>query len=40
MGKIKVLVKKHGWKGVVGILAYYIIRDVTLYILIPAFLLN
>ena len=36
--RIKDLFKKYGWKAAVGIFFYYLIRDVTLYILIPYFL--
>jgi hypothetical protein len=28
-------IKKHGWKAAVGIFSYYLVRDVTLYILLP-----
>ena len=27
--------KKHGWKAAVGIFFYYLIRDVSLYIILP-----
>jgi|TARA_B100000214_G_scaffold340851_1_gene287592 hypothetical protein len=33
--RIKALFKKYGWKAAVGIFFYYLIRDVTLYIVIP-----
>lgn len=33
--RVLTLYKKYGWKAVVGIFAYYLVRDVTLYILIP-----
>jgi len=33
--KILGLFKKYGWKAAVGIFFYYLIRDVTLYILLP-----
>ena len=34
-GGIRGLVKAYGWKVVAGFVAYYLIRDVTLYILLP-----
>ncbi len=33
--KIRNLFKKYGWKAAVGIFLYYLIRDVSLYILLP-----
>lgn len=33
--KTKYLYKKYGWKALVGIFMYYLVRDVTLYIIIP-----
>ena len=32
---IRVMFKKYGWKLGVAIFMYYLIRDVTLYIIIP-----
>ena len=32
---IRILFKKYGWKLGVAIFMYYLIRDVTLYIIIP-----
>ena len=32
---IKIMYKKYGWKLGVAIFMYYLIRDVTLYIIIP-----
>ena len=32
---IKMMFKKYGWKLGVAIFMYYLIRDVTLYIVIP-----
>ncbi|MEW6055199.1 MAG: MFS transporter [Bdellovibrionota bacterium] len=32
---LKALVKTYGWKMVAGFIAYYLVRDVTLYILLP-----
>ena len=29
------LIKKHGWKAAVGIFLFYLVRDVTLYIILP-----
>jgi hypothetical protein len=38
-GRIKarfsILYRKYGWKLLVGIFCYYLVRDVTLYIIIP-----
>lgn len=34
----RALFRKYGWKLVIVIFAYYLIRDVTLYILIPMFI--
>lgn len=31
----KGVIQKYGWKLVVGVFVYYLIRDVTLYIVIP-----
>ena len=33
--KITRLFKKYGWKAAVGIFFYYLIRDVSLYIILP-----
>ena len=33
--KFHQLFKKYGWKAAVGIFLYYLVRDVTLYILFP-----
>ena len=33
--KIHNLFEKYGWKAAVGIFLYYLIRDVSLYILLP-----
>ena len=38
--KFFVLYKKYGWKAVIGIFLYYIIRDITLYVVIPYFALT
>jgi hypothetical protein len=32
----RTLWKTYGWKMVAAVLAYYIVRDVTLYIILPA----
>ena len=32
---IRIMFKKYGWKLGVAIFIYYLIRDVTLYIIIP-----
>lgn len=34
---LRALFRKYGWKLVAVVVAYYIVRDVTLYILIPTF---
>lgn len=34
----KAMVKAAGWKVVVGIIIFYLIRDVILYIIIPYFI--
>ena len=31
----KKTIKKYGWKAAVGIFFYYLIRDVSLYIILP-----
>jgi hypothetical protein len=36
----KALFRKYGWKLPAAVIAYYLVRDVTLYILIPAWILN
>ena len=33
--KISEIFKKYGWKAAVGIFMYYLIRDVSLYIVLP-----
>jgi hypothetical protein len=38
--KLKVAYQRYGWKMVVGIIAYYAVRDSILYILIPYLLLK
>jgi len=30
--------KKYGWKAAIGVFFYYLIRDVSLYILLPWYL--
>lgn len=32
---VKNKINKHGWKAVLGIFTYYLIRDLTLYVLLP-----
>ena len=32
---IKIMFKKYGWKVGIAIFMYYLIRDVTLYIILP-----
>ena len=33
--KIQQLYKKYGWKALLGIFLYYLIRDLTIYVIIP-----
>ena len=33
--KLKNLIQKYGWKVAIGIFFYYLIRDVSLYIVLP-----
>ncbi len=35
LARAKHLVKRYGWKLVVAIVVYYLIRDTVLYIIIP-----
>ena len=37
---IREKIKKHGWRAAVVIFFYYLIRDLTLYVAIPYFILN
>ncbi|WP_413585769.1 hypothetical protein [Bdellovibrio sp. HCB274] len=39
-GGFKALRKKYGWKMFAIIIGYYLVRDVTLYILIPYFVIR
>ena len=32
------LIRKHGWKAAIGIFLFYLVRDVTLYIILPFFI--
>lgn len=34
------LYAKYGWKAVAGIFMYYLVRDVTLYIVLPALIVK
>jgi len=34
------LYQKYGWKAVAGVFVYYLVRDVTLYIVLPMFVLS
>lgn len=38
--KFQMLYKKYGWKAVAGIFTYYLVRDVTLYIVLPYYLVT
>ena len=33
--KFKDIYRKYGWKAVVALFVYYLVRDVSLYILLP-----
>ena len=35
LNKLKTLIEKYGWKAAVGIFFYYLVRDVSLYIILP-----
>ena len=37
---VRALFQKYGWKLVVGIFCYYLIRDVFLYVLVPMVLIR
>lgn len=37
---VKTLWKQFGWKLVALVIAYYIVRDVTLYVILPALLIK
>lgn len=37
---LKEKIKKHGWKAVLGVFTYYLVRDLTLYVLIPYLILH
>ncbi|MFS4460064.1 hypothetical protein [Bdellovibrio sp. HCB2-146] len=39
-GGIKAVIQRFGWKIFAAFFAYYLIRDVTLYILLPWYLAN
>ncbi|WP_413576323.1 hypothetical protein ACLVWU_18235 [Bdellovibrio sp. HCB290] len=39
-GGFRALRKKYGWKMFAIIISYYLVRDVTLYILIPYFVIK
>ena len=34
------VIRKHGWKATIGIFVFYLVRDVTLYILLPWVIAN
>lgn len=38
--KLKSVYEKYGWKAVAGLLTYYLIRDITLYVLLPWYILS
>ena len=33
--RFKMIYKKYGWKAVAALVAYYLIRDLTIYVVIP-----
>lgn len=37
-GGIKAVIRRYGWKFFAAFFAYYLIRDVTIYILLPWYL--
>ena len=37
-GGLKAVIRRYGWKFFAAFFAYYLIRDVTLYILLPWYL--
>jgi len=37
---VKAFIKKKGWKFLVAFILFYLIRDVTLYIIIPYLILD
>lgn len=39
-GGFKGLRKRYGWKVFAGIVVYYLIRDITLYIIIPYLIID
>lgn len=39
-GGFKALRKKYGWKMFAVIISYYLVRDITLYVVIPYFVIK
>lgn len=39
-GGFKALRKRYGWKIFAGVVAYYLIRDITIYLIIPYLIVN
>jgi hypothetical protein len=37
---VKALFKKYGWKLFAVVFTYYLVRDVTLYVLLPALIIK
>jgi len=33
-------ISKHGWKAVLGLFTFYLVRDMTLYVLVPYLLVK
>ncbi|MCS6838843.1 MAG: hypothetical protein NZ480_08350 [Bdellovibrionaceae bacterium] len=38
--RLGILYRKYGWKAVVAVFLYYLVRDVTLYIIVPYFIIQ
>lgn len=38
--KVSQMYKKYGWKFVAGVFTYYLVRDVTLYVILPYMILT
>jgi len=38
--KLKHYIKKYGWRAFAGIFVYYLVRDLTLYVFIPYFIVS
>lgn len=40
MAKIKEKIDKHGWKAVLGLFTFYLVRDLSIYVLVPYLLVK